>query len=99
MKDPLSEHSGWHEFARMPETASWARLRRHLAAWTQAQLVDSVCNLLGEATLDFTVAGWRFRIDEEESYYRLFAADSDVPRDVTDTVKGYCRQLLAGGEK
>jgi hypothetical protein len=90
----VSQSSNWKQFASLPETVSWVRLRRHLDAMPGGALVDVACDRMNEAALIFTYRGQRLGVDLHDDVFRFNVEDPDCPEDVLREVVAYAGQLV-----
>jgi hypothetical protein len=82
------------EFAALPETVSWMRLRRHLDAMPGGALVDLACDRMNEAALVFTFHGHRFGIELHDGVFHFNVEDAACPEHVLREVFAYAEQLV-----
>ena len=87
-------NDGSRQFAVLPQTASWGRLRRHLEALAGVRVTDFVTDSVSEGWLDFTYDGQRFTVNDQFGQYWFFVADSAAPDDLLQRVAEYCSALL-----
>ena len=90
----LRAHDGSRQFAALPQTASWHRLRQHLKKLPGVQLRGFVTDRVTEGWLDFTYRGHSFTVNDQFGEYWFFVDDPAAPDESLRQLAEYCSQLL-----
>ena len=87
-------NDGSRQFAALPQTASWRKLRRHLEALAGVRLTDFVTDSVSEGWLDFTYDGQRLTVNDQFGQYWFFVDDPAAPDELLRRVAEHCHSLL-----
>jgi hypothetical protein len=88
-------NDGSRQFAALPESESWHRLRDHVSELAGAQVTDLITDEITEAWLDFTYRGQRFNVNNQFGEYWFFVRDPSCADDILTEVVRHCDSLLS----
>ena len=87
-------HDGSRQFADLPQTAGWYKLRKHIAKLNGASITNFVTDYITEAWMDFTFQGHSFSVNGQYGNYWFFVDDAECPDETLLTVLHHCEALL-----
>ena len=87
-------HDGSRQFGDLPQSATWYKLRRHIARLEGATVTDFVTDHVTEAWIDFSFHGHQFSINNQWGGYWFFVKDAYTPNEILEAVLSHCRSLL-----
>jgi hypothetical protein len=87
-------HDGSRQFAALPATEPWWRLRTHLTALAGVTLAGFLTDRVTEGWLDFTYGGHAFTVNDQFGQYWFFVEDPSAPDSLLRQVALHCEQLL-----
>ncbi len=87
-------HGGSRQFVELPESASFDRMRDHIAGLGGVAITGFLSDDVTETWIDFTFRGHQFTINNQFGDYWFFVADPCCPDDVLQAVVRHCEALL-----
>jgi hypothetical protein len=88
-------NDGSRQFAALPESESWHRLRDHVSELAGAQVTDFITDEITEAWFDFTYREQRFTVNNQFGEYQFFVRDPSCGDDILTEVVRHCDSLLS----
>jgi hypothetical protein len=90
-------HDGSRQFASLPESRSWERLRDHAASFPGATVTGFLTDGVVEAWIDFTVDGERFTVNNQLGEYWFFVSNPNADEALLHRVVQHFARLLGHG--
>jgi hypothetical protein len=90
----LPMHSGSRQFAALPETCSWKRLRKHIERLPGAAVTSFLTDDVTEMWLDFSFHHRAFTVNNQYGDFWCFVRDAACPDEILVAVVEHCEPLL-----
>ncbi len=87
-------HDGSRQFAALPESQSFDRLRDHLKIFNGAVVTEFLTDGVTEVWIDFVYRRHCFTVNNQFGEYWFFVADPNCPDEVLTEVVSHCETLL-----
>ena len=88
-------NDGSRQFAALPESESWHRLRDHISRLAGARITKFITDDVTEAWIDFTYREHSFTVNNQFGEFWFFVSDPSCADDILTGVVRHCEGLLS----